>query len=166
MYVHEGGPRPRKSPEELNEAKRKRADERHQAEERRRLKEEEEEARFIRAEEARRQRAAGENALHERHKELKSYVTGIYEEVDKLSRKKSTEEVSDRMVGRANRAILAARELLTDEDDPFFEEIETFVPAGDPIEARDVVLTLRLVKDALDRMDTRHHQAWHPRLYG
>lgn len=156
---------PRKTPEELNEAKRKRADQRRQAEERRRLKEEEEEARHLRAEEERRQRAAKEKALHERHTEVKSYVTGIYDEVDKLAKKKSTEAVSDRMVERANRAILAARELLADENDPFLDEIEKFVPAGDPIEARDVVLTLRLVKDALDRMDTRHDHAWHPRPY-
>lgn len=157
---------PRKTAAELSEAKRKRADERRQAEERLRAAEEEKEERLLRMEEERRQRAAAEKVLHNRHTEVKSYVTGIYDEVDKLAKKRSIEAVSDRMVERANRAILAARDLLANENDPFLDEIETFVPAGDPIEARDVVLTLRLVKDALDRMDTRHNQAWHPRLYG
>lgn len=156
---------PRKTPEELNEARRQRAEERRQEEERHRLEEEEKEARRSQWEERRLQKAEIEDALHKSHAEVKSYVTGIYDEVDKLAKKKSTEEVSERMINRANRAILAARELLKDENDPFFDEIETFVPAGDPIEARDVVLTLRLIQDALDRMYTRHKGAWHPFPY-
>ena len=165
---------PRKTPQELQEVKRLRAEERRQeAESRRlederreaqlRLEEERREAQLLELERKERERMAQERDLRERHAALASYVGGIYDEASKISTKRSTEEVSERMVDRANRAVRSARELLADENDPFLEEIEEFVPAGDPIEARDVVLTLRQVKDALDRMNARHSRAWNLR---
>jgi hypothetical protein len=42
----------------------------------------------------------------------------------------------------------------------YLEEINELVPAGDPIQAQDVTLTLRTVKDALTRMSARHNRYW------
>lgn len=151
---------PRKTPQELLEAKRQRAEERRQAEEQRRLEVERREAEQRAEEQREMQRRSDEGELFERHAALESYVTGIYDEVSKLSNKRSVDKVSERMVERANRAIRSAQELLADENDPFLDEIEGFIPAGDDIEARDVVLTLRQVKDALDRMKKRHINDW------
>lgn len=151
---------PRKTPQELLEAKRQRAEERREDEERLRLEGARVEAERQAEEQRVVQRMSDERELFERNAELTSYTDGIYDEVSKLSNKRPTDPVSDRMVERANRAIRSARELLVDENDPFLDEIEEFVPAGDQIEARDVVLTLRQVKDVLERMRKRHREDW------
>jgi hypothetical protein len=162
---------PQLTPEELQEAKRRRAEERRQEEERLRIQQEQE-AESLRIQEEReaedmrqaqkqyRERREREGQLFERYQALANYVVGIYDEVSKLSAKRSTDPVSERMVGRANRAIRSAKELLAGEDYPFLNEIEEFIPAGEDVEARDVVLTLRQVKDALDWMRARHIDDW------
>jgi len=133
---------PQKTPQELQEAKRQRAKERRDVEQ-----------------EAM-ERMDKDHDLYARHGALSSYVDGIYDEVSKLSAKRPTDIVSARMVERANRAIKDARELLAVEGDPFLDEIQLFIEAGDPTEARDVVLTLRQVKDALARLKHRHFLTW------
>jgi len=146
----------RNTPEPLTEAKRQRAAERRRLEEADTAKRTEDERQEI-------QRMSNERNLFERYKELSSYVDGIYDEVSKLSSKRPTDSMSERMVDRANRAINALKDLTVNEKDPFLDEIEEFVPAGDEVEARDVVLTLRQVKDALSRMRSQHEdwKFWH-----
>jgi hypothetical protein len=98
--------------------------------------------------------------LHDRHTHLSSYVNGIYDEVSKLSNRRPEGAVSKMTVDRVNRAVRDAQALLADEDDPFIGDLEQFIPAGDLPESRDVVLVLRQIKDALDRMNKRHWQEW------
>ncbi len=151
---------PRKTPEELLEAKKKREAERRQEEKRRRLQEAEDAAAEERRQEELRQEKLRQADLHARERDLESYTTGIYNEAVKLSNKRATDDVSERMVDRANRAVHSARELLADENDPYIDEIEDLIAAGEPVEARDAVLTLRMVLDALDRMRRRHQSDW------
>ncbi len=149
---------PRKTPEELNEARRLKA-------EQQRRDEAEAAAQWEEDQRLHRELMEREQELKQQHAALENYVNGIYDEVSKLSNKRSTEAMSERMVNRSNRAIRSAQELLKAENDPFIDEIEIFIEAGDDIEARDVVLTLRQVKDALGRMKSRHDKIWNPRLY-
>lgn len=140
-------------PKKMHEAKRRKQEES-------RLAEEEEEARLAAHEREERARMTHQRDLHERHTHLSSYVTGIYEEVSKLSSKRPDGAVSKMTVDRVNRAIRDAQALLADENDPFIGDIEEFVPAGDLPESRDVVMVLRQIKDALDRMNDRYRKQW------
>ncbi len=151
---------PSLTPEELQEAKRRKAEERLRQEEQERIAEEEEIARWREREERDRLHIERERALFDRHVQLDNYVAGIYEEVSKFSTKWPSHHVTPMMVDRANRAIKSARELLADEPDEYLEEIIELVPAGDAVQAQDVTLTPRTVKDALARMKSRHDRSW------
>ncbi len=98
--------------------------------------------------------------LQMQHSHVSSYVSGIYDEVSKLSIKRPTDAVSQLTVDRVNRAVRDAHELLADENDPFIGDIVEFVPAGDLPEGRDVVLVLRQIKDSLSRMEDHHRREW------
>lgn len=144
---------PRLTPEELREAKRLKADER-------RRQEAAEEARLIEEDRQERERVAREYELQEKHAQLESYVNGVYDEIAKLSIKWPTQPVSPLTLEKTNRAVRSARELLADESDEYLDEITELIAAGDNPEARDVVMVLRQVKDALARMERRHSRAW------
>lgn len=139
----------RKTPEELQEAKRARAAER--AEE---VKREAEEAA---AEEARIE--ALWNAKG-RCEQLVSVCDGYYDEIDKQTKKWPTMQVTKRTVDRVNLLLAEVRKLLEDEEDDFAAGLEDIVPAGDLPENRDVVLILREVRDALGRFEQEHTNEW------
>lgn len=151
---------PRLSSEELQEAKRRKAEERRETEERGRLEEERNEALLLEREQQERNQRVSERDLHDRHADVLSYVTALYDEIGKLSIKRPLDPVSKLMIGQTNRAIRDARELLAGENDPFIGEIVEFVPAGEDPANRDVVLVLRQVKEALARMASRHAIQW------
>jgi len=140
---------PTLTPEELREAKRRKAEERRS-----------QEARLIEEDRRERERMARESELQEKHTQLENYVSGIYDEIAKLSTKWPTQPVSTLALEKTNRAIRSARELLAGEKDEYLDEINELISAGDNPEARDVVMALRQVKDALVRMENRHRRAW------
>ncbi len=146
--------------EELQEAKRRKAEER--AAEQERL------AKKQQAEAAEREREAQERAAHmdyltktkERHAQLASVVDALSTEADKFSLKYPTMPVSKLTLERTNKAILAVKGLLKDEGDDFVDDIAEFIPAGDDPEYRDVALTLRELKAALGRFQWKYRNEW------
>lgn len=92
--------------------------------------------------------------------QLQSVANGLYEELDKIARKWPGMPVTARTVTRVNKVLGAIRDLLKEEDDDFIDGLEDLVPAGDMPETRDVVLTLREARDALDRFDASYRVAW------
>jgi len=87
--------------------------------------------------------------------ELENYVVGIYDELDKLSRKSPGHPLSDLAVRRVNRAISDARDLMGAHD-KYVTDLEPFVPAGENPEVRDAVLVLRDIKQAIGRVEKKH----------
>lgn len=99
-------------------------------------------------------------AAQERSNQLQSVADGLYEEVDKIARKWPAMPVTERTVTRVNNVLGAIRDLLKEEEDDFIDGLEDLVPAGDMPETRDVVLTLREARDALDRFDGNYRLEW------
>jgi hypothetical protein len=158
---------PTLTPEELQEARRRKAEERRLEEERQQREAEEAEARELERERQWEARVAIEQELFRHHAQAESFASGVYDEVSKLSGKWPTHHVSSMMIERANRAIRTTKQLLADEPDEYLSELKELVPAGDPIQAQDVTLSLRMVKDALARMERRHRHAWSDyRMFG
>lgn len=133
---------PKPSPEELQAARRRKAQE--QAAEQKRSA----------------QHNAWLVAAKERHQQLESVVEGLYDEVDKLTKKWPTMPVSQMTVDRTNKAILTVRDLLKNEGDDFIEDIHEIVPAGDLPENRDVLLTLRQIQGGLARFKKKYRDEW------
>jgi hypothetical protein len=133
---------PRKTPAELQEAK-KEAQARREAEAR-----------------ARQERLNWLIVAKERTNQLQNVTSGLYDEFDKQARKWPTMPVTERQLGRVNKLLGAVRELLQAENDDFVEGLEDFVPAGDLPETRDVVLVLREANDALFRFERIHEPEW------
>jgi hypothetical protein len=96
----------------------------------------------------------------DRYEQLNSVAGGLYEELDKQARKWPTMPVTARTVERVNKLLAAVRALLADEGDDFVNDLEGIVPAGDPPEARDVVVLLREIRDALGRFRSRYYRVW------
>jgi len=91
-----------------------------------------------------------ENDFESRWIELQSYVEGLYDETDKLSKKAPSSATSDLATDRVNQAIRDARELLGQQD-RYVRELKEFVPAGQNPEVRDALLILREIRQALER---------------
>jgi hypothetical protein len=84
---------------------------------------------------------------------LTSFVEGTYDELDKLSKKDSTQGVSSLAKQRVNRAIRDARDLMAGHDDYIADLVE--FDAKTALLVRDAVLVLREIKQGLDRIDDR-----------
>lgn len=84
-------------------------------------------------------------------RDLKNFVSGIYEEMDKLAKKFPEGELSDYATERVNRALRDTRDLLA-KHDRYAADLKEFVAAGENPEARDAVLALREALDALERV--------------
>lgn len=151
---------PRLTSRELHAAKRRKAEKRRQEAERLRLEEEREGVERLERQRCEEERMARSQQLQERHAQLESFVDGIYTELSKLSIKWPTQPVTKLTLDQANRAICDLKELMSGENDAFINEINEFLPAGDMPEARDVVLVLKQIKQALDRMETKHRREW------
>jgi hypothetical protein len=106
--------------------------------------------------------------LQARQGELASRVKGLYDEIDKLAKKVPTMPSTVLIVEKTNRAITAVKEFVggpakefLGADDPFLSEVEPFVPAGDQPEHRDVLMTLRDLRDALARVEEKlNRESW------
>jgi hypothetical protein len=162
---------PRLTPEELQAAKRKKAEEeaaereRKAAEQERQAAEAAAEREFLAQE---RERLRGEiterNAQLQitegRYLDLVSASDAIYGEVSKQAAKWPTMPITERTLERTNKLINAVRELLKDEADDFMSDITELVPAGDLPQNRDVVVILSEVRAALARFQSRYVNSW------
>lgn len=80
---------------------------------------------------------------------LESVSVGLYDEIDKLTKKAPAETVTELALGQLNDAIREARRLIV--DDPFVQRLKEFVPAGDNPEHRDALIVLRQIRQGLER---------------
>ena len=84
---------------------------------------------------------------------LKSVTDGLYEELDKLSKKAPVDEATDLVVDHVNTVIEDVRALAP--NDVYVQRVNPFVPAGDNPEHRDVILVLKQLRQGLDRCADR-----------
>lgn len=82
---------------------------------------------------------------------LKSVAVGLYEELDKLTKKAPAEQVTDLILRHVNDVIRQLKAF--SHRDTYVHSLTEFVPAGDNPEQRDVLIVLRQVLQALGR----HH---------
>lgn len=82
---------------------------------------------------------------------LQSVSLGLYEEIDKLSKKAPSEAVTDLVLTQMNEVIKETKELVT--DDRYIQRLNEFVPAGDNPQYRDAVVVMRQVRQGLERFD-------------
>lgn len=83
------------------------------------------------------------------HQLLDSVATGLYIEIEKLTKKAPAEEVTELALAHINEVIKDTKELL--ESDPYIRQLNVFVPAGDNPQLRDALIVLRQVKQGLER---------------
>ena len=95
---------------------------------------------------------------------LHNVVIGLYDEIEKLTKKSPADEITELAMRRVNALIKEAKELL--KGDPFVDTIEVFVAAGENPQNRDVLLILREIKQGLERQSSeyyeldREHSGW------
>jgi len=89
--------------------------------------------------------------MRAQHKLLSSVSLGLYEEVDKLSKKAPAEPVTDLVLSQVNDVIREIKGLV--KDDPYVQRLEEFVPAGNNQEQRDFVVVLRQLRQGLQRFE-------------
>ena len=96
---------------------------------------------------------------------LNSVSQGLYEEIDKLSKKAPADGVTDLVLEQMNEVIKDTKELV--EDDRYVQRLSEFVAAGDNPEHRDAVVVMKQVRQGLKRFQDRlfplvdqlrHHQ--------
>lgn len=80
---------------------------------------------------------------------LQSVSLGLYEELDKLSKKAPAEKLTELALEQVNEVIRETRELI--QEDPYIQRLHEFVPAGDNPENRDAVLVLRQARQGQER---------------
>ena len=80
---------------------------------------------------------------------LSNHSKGFYEEINKLTKGKHLIPVTDLAVEQANDIIRDAKKIVN--KDVHLDRIKEFVPAGDNPVYPDVLLTIRAIRDSLDR---------------
>lgn len=80
---------------------------------------------------------------------LASVSLGLYDEIDKLSKKAPAEPVTDLVLTQMNEVIRETKELIA--DDPYVQRLQEFIPAGDNPQHRDAVVVMRQVRQGLER---------------
>ena len=93
---------------------------------------------------------------HEKFEALDSVSVGIYDEIDKLTKKKPIEAATEIMVEQVNDIISETQTFIT--DDPYIKKLKVFVPAGDLPEVRDVLFVLRQVRQGMERVGKKLNQ--------
>ena len=91
-------------------------------------------------------------SISEKDEQCKSFadhLSGFYAEVDKLAKGKTLVPATDLIVEQANNIVRDAKTLI--EGDPYLDRIKEFVPAGDNPVYPDVLLTARVVQQAVGR---------------
>lgn len=89
-----------------------------------------------------------------KHALLESVTLGLYDEVDKLTKKAPAEPITDLVLGEINEVIRETKELVT--EDPYVQRIQVFVAAGDNPQHRDAVVVLRQLRQGLERFKKEH----------
>lgn len=84
---------------------------------------------------------------------LQSVSEGLYEEIDKLSKKAPAESLTDLAYSQVNDVIRESKLLIP--EDPFIQRLNEFVAAGDYPEHRDAVIVLRQIRQGLERFETK-----------
>ena len=84
---------------------------------------------------------------------LQSVSLGLYEELDKLTKKSPVDAVTDLVLSQVNDIVRETKELA--KDDVYVQRLSLFVPAGDNPEQRDALVMLRQARQGLDRHKVR-----------
>lgn len=145
---------PKLSPDELQKARTAKKVEREAIAKR---QQEEEEA-MVRKRQQEREDAEKQKA---RLEQLISVTAALYSEMDKLTKKGPTVQISQLSLDRVNKVIRSVKDLVSEDKDEFIDEIMEFVPAGDMPEYRDVTLALSQVNAGLERFGQRRRKGWH-----
>lgn len=82
---------------------------------------------------------------------LDSVSLGLYDEIDKLSKKAPAEPVTALVLSQVNDVIRETKQLA--EDDSYIQRLNEFVAAGDNPEHRDAVVVLRQIRQGLQRLE-------------
>ena len=82
---------------------------------------------------------------------LDSVSEGLYEELDKLSKKSPIEPVTNLIVDEVNEVIKGIKDII--KNDLFIERLKQFVAAGDNPETRDVLIILKNVRQGINRYE-------------
>jgi hypothetical protein len=93
------------------------------------------------------------NRLREDSRKLqfqKSVASGLYIEIDKLTKKAPAEEVTELVLKHVNDLIRQAKDLL--KSDEYMKGLTEFIPAGNNPQYRDVIIVLRQIRHAFDRL--------------
>jgi hypothetical protein len=101
--------------------------------------------------EALRERLRGIRSNIKQGDALSSHANGFYEEISKLAKGKILVAVTDLVVVQANDIIRDAKRIV--KNDVYLDRIKEFVPAGDNPVYPDIVVSIRSVRDSLDRYD-------------
>lgn len=88
-------------------------------------------------------------AQSDKHKLLLSVASGLYEEVDKVSKKAPAEPVTNLVYEEVNQVIKESKELTP--NDAYMQRLKQFVAAGENPPYRDVVVALKLLLQGLKR---------------
>jgi hypothetical protein len=92
---------------------------------------------------------------------VKSVITALYLEIDKLNKKAPGMTISQLTLEKVNKAIKSSKDLMQNEADVFINDITEFVPAGDMPEYRDVTLVLGQIIAGLKRFEEGRRLMWH-----
>jgi hypothetical protein len=84
-----------------------------------------------------------------RHLEQSSHLTGLYEEMDKLTKSKSIVPPSDLFVELINSLISDAKDLVY--KDTYLDRLKMFVPAGSNPSYPEMLMALRVLQQSLER---------------
>jgi hypothetical protein len=84
---------------------------------------------------------------------LQSVSSGLYDEIDKLSKKAPAEKVTDLVLKQMNEVIKESKELVT--EDTYVQRQQEFVPAGDNPQHRDAVVVMRQIIEGLKRFSSQ-----------
>ncbi len=84
---------------------------------------------------------------------LQSVALGLYEELDKLTKKSPVEAVTDFVLSQLNDVIRETKRLVA--DDSYVQKLNEAVPAGDNPEQRDAIVMLRQARQGLERHQGR-----------
>jgi hypothetical protein len=96
------------------------------------------------------------SSLKENEKQLSllnSVSEGLYEEIDKLSKKAPAEMVTDLALLQINDVIREIKQLI--DSDPYIQRLVEFVSAGDNPQHRDAVIVLRQLRQGLERFERK-----------
>jgi hypothetical protein len=84
---------------------------------------------------------------------LQSVSSGLYIEIDKLSKKAPAEKVTDLVLKQMNDVIKESKELVT--EDAYVQRQQEFIPAGDNPQHRDAVVVMRQILEGLKRFSSQ-----------